>query len=62
MDLRIATNPHLKEEEAKKLLTELLNRRREIWGPDERSDKFDKQAFDLLRQQLKNSSKSIKVK
>lgn len=62
MDLRVATNPHLEAKEAKAFLQELLDRRRAIWGPDERSEKFDKDALDMLKAQLKNNSKAIKVK
>lgn len=62
LDLRITTNPHLKEDDQKKMLTDLLDKRRELWGPDLHGPEFDKEAFDLLKQQLKNASKTIKVK
>lgn len=62
MQLRISTNPHLEPAKAEEFLKDLLDRRRAIWGPMEHNDKFDKEAFDALKQTLQNESKSIKVK
>lgn len=62
MELRIATNPHLEQDEAKKLLQELLDRRRELYGPDEHGEELDKEALDALKQQIQNNSKLLKAK
>lgn len=62
MELRISSNPHLEGQEQKKFIDELLERRRALYGPTEHSAQFDKDALELLKSQLKNSSKAIKVK
>lgn len=62
MDLRIATNPHLGEADQKSLVEELLSKRRALYGPNVSHAPLDKAALDLLKSQLKNSSKAIKVK
>lgn len=62
MDVRVATNPHLEESQAKAFLQDLLDRRRQLWGPDEHGGTLDKDALDLLKAQLKNNSKGIQVK
>lgn len=62
MDLRISTNPHLEGREATKFVEELLDRRRAIWGVDDRATSLDKEALEMIKRQLKNNSKSIKVK
>lgn len=62
MDLRISTNPHLEAREATKFVDELMERRRAIWGVDEHAGSLDKEALEAFKLQLKNNSKSIKVK
>lgn len=62
MDLRIATNPHLQEPEAKKLVDELMAQRRALWGPAEHGGTLDKSTLDMLKDRLKKNSNSIKVK
>lgn len=62
MDLRISTNPHLDEQQAKQFMQELLDRRRAVWGPTEHGAELDKEALELLKSRLKNDSKAIKVK
>lgn len=62
MDLRVATNPHLEPREAEKFYKELMDRRRILWGPMEHGGTLDKQALDMLKAQLQNTSQAIKVK
>lgn len=62
MDLRVSTNPHLEPIDAKAFLEELLDRRKALWGPDVHGGSIDTAALDLLKSQLKNNSKAIKVK
>lgn len=62
LDLRISTNPHLEEQQQKAFLQDLLDRRRQVWGPDDHSGDLDKSALEALKAQLKNNSKAIKVK
>lgn len=62
MDLRISTNPHLEGREATKFVEELLDRRRAIWGVEEHTASLDKEALEMIKRQLKNNSKAIKVK
>jgi hypothetical protein len=62
MDLRISTNPHLDPKEAEKFLNQLMDRRRSLWGPAVSDAPLDKAALEMLKGQLKNNSKAIKVK
>ena len=62
MDLRIASNPHLKPEDQKAFIKELQDRRRALYGVGENTAPLDKAALDMLKSQLKNSSKAITVK
>lgn len=62
MDLRISTNPHLDGREATKFVEELMERRRSIWGVEEHGGALDKETLEMLKLQLKNNSKAIKVK
>lgn len=62
MDLRIATNPHLEQPEAKKLIDELQERHRAVFGVPDHAGELDKEALDMLKAQLKNNSKAITVK
>lgn len=48
--------------EAKKFVDDLMDRRRALWGPEISDAPLDKQALELLKQQLQKSSKAIKVK
>lgn len=62
MDLRIVTNPHLETQKAEEFATALLNRRRELWQPDQLNGQLDKDTLDRLKAQLKNINGSIGVK
>lgn len=61
VQIRIATNPHLKKEDQQAFINELMARRRQVGGIKE--EKIDRAALDRLRKTLKNESRSkIKVK
>lgn len=62
MDLRIASNPHIDPAEAKSFAQDLLDRRRAIYGIEDNAAPLDKEALELLKAQLKNTSKAIAVK
>lgn len=62
MDVKIAANPHTEEAAAKAFVQDLLDKRREIWGAQDNVAPLDKEAFHIFKQQLQNTSKSIKVK
>lgn len=54
MDVRVATNPHLEQDNARLLLDELLAKRR-MYAPEEQQDReFDKSKLDELKQILKS--------
>lgn len=62
MDLRVSSNPHLKPEDQKSFIKELQDRRRSLYGVAENTAPLDKDALEMLKAQLKNNSKAIKVK
>ncbi len=61
-EIRIATNPTLDPAEATKFVEELMDKRKALWGTPANNAPLDKEALLLLKDRLKNSSKSIAVK
>jgi hypothetical protein len=60
--LRITTNPHLKPDEANELAEELMSQRRRLHGFVDMDAQLDKEGLEALKDSLKKSSKSIRVK
>lgn len=60
--LRLLNNPHLKPEDARVLVDDLLERRRQLDGGDQDSATLDVAGLEALKLELGQNSKSIGVK
>lgn len=62
MNFRITSNPHMEEQEARKLGEELFEKHRDLWGLHVEISPLDTSAFDTWRDEMKKESNSITAK